>query len=228
MSGLWSPTHREKFEAFGRMGGVKLLESPVLANWPKVVQEADPLLRWYRALQEISGAYKMVTYATQQHTDGHQGIIWLGEVEEVCAASATLCVKAEAFGTAIRPNLEALCSLPRYSGPCQHWRSVRSLLSAEEPDYSRAVHEAVSALEALCRILVGDDSMTLGDALKRLRESHRLHPALAKSLEGLWGYASEEPGVRHGAAKPNAPSQHEALYVIGACEAGLVMLLTLD
>ena len=102
------------------------------------------------------------------------------------------------------------------------------LLSSKDPNYAGAVHEAVSAVEGLCRIILSEPSITLGDALKRMRQCNLLHPALIRSIAGLWGFASAEPGIRHGAASASAVKPHESHFVVDACEVALTLLLTVD
>jgi hypothetical protein len=81
-----------RFEALARMAGMKLLEVPVTADWAEVAQERDPLLRWYRALRHVSGAYREDGYAVNQDEHGNDaGVIYMGRVDSVFDASATLC-----------------------------------------------------------------------------------------------------------------------------------------
>jgi len=168
-------------------------------------------------------------YGIQKDSEGNDaGAIYMARIQNVYETSATLCATLEALATAPRRRAELLCAVPRYNGPCQHWRSAQSLLASEEPNYAKAAHEAVNAVEGLCRIILDQPSITLGDALKILKQRKLLHPTLAKSIEGLWGFASAEPGVRHGAARLLAVKPHEAQYVVEACDATLVLLLALD
>jgi len=218
-----------RFEALARMAGLKLLEVPVTADWAEVAQERDPLVRWYRALRQVSGAYRVEGYGVQKDEHGNDaGVIYMGRVDSVYETSATLCATLESLATTPRSRVEVLCAVPRYSGPCQHWRAARSLLSSKDPDYAGAVHEAVSAVEGLCRTILGEPSITLGGALQRLRQRNLLHPALSRGIEGLWAFASAEPGIRHGAASAPAVKPHEAHFVVDACEAALTLLLTID
>lgn len=218
-----------RFEALARMAGLKLLEVPLAADWAEVAQERDPVFRWYRALRSISRAYKVDGYAVQQDEHGNDaGIMYMGRVDRVADTSATLCATLESLATTPRSQLDILCAVPRYSGPCQHWRAARTLLSSKEPDYAGAVREAVSAVEGLCRIILGEPSITLGEALPRLRQRNLLHPALSKCIDGLWGFASAKPGIRHGAASASVMDPHEAHFVVDACEAALTLLLAVD
>ncbi|MCY4449301.1 MAG: hypothetical protein OXE02_10735 [Chloroflexi bacterium] len=64
-------------------------------------------------------------------------------------------------------------------------------------DYRQSAHEAVSAVEAQCRIIIGKPDATLGTALKELGGQWQLHPALVKTYSQMYGWSSNESGVRH-------------------------------
>jgi hypothetical protein len=80
----------------------------------------------------------------------------------------------------------------------------------------------------MARVMLDDKSVTLGEALKRLRAKGLIHGALAQSIDGLWGYASNEPGVRHGATSTPDVKPHEGHYVVDTCGAALSLFLELD
>lgn len=230
IAGAPSPQTHPRFEALARQSGQKLLEVPVAMEWPGVAEERDPVIRWYRALRRLPGAYRAAPmYATQIDDEGNDaGVIFMASIGDVAEASATLCLTLESLAATPRRRAELLCAVPRYAGPCQHWRSAQELLLKEEPDYAKAAHEAVSAVEGLCRVILNDPALTLGASLKKLTQRGLVHPALAKSIEGLWGFASAEPGVRHGAASTSAVRPADAQYVVEACDAALVLLLGAD
>lgn len=229
VAGAGSPQTELRFKTLARTAGEKLLEVPAAAGWPGVAEERDPVIRWYRSLRRLSGAYCSDIYAIQKDIEGNDaGAITLATIQRVYETSATLCATLESLTLAPRRRAELLCTVPRYAGPCQHWREAHSILASEEPDFAAAAHKAVSAVEGLCRIILSDSSITLGEAVKRLRSQGLLHPVFAKCIEGLWGFASSEPGVRHGAASIPAVKSRDALFVVEACEAVVVLLLALD
>jgi hypothetical protein len=219
----------QQFEALAQIAGQKILDNPAAACWPDVVEETDPMLRWYRALRHPFGAYTHQGYGRQTDQAGNDaGAIYLGRIDRLFVTSANLCTELESRATTPQRRVEILCAVPRYSGPCKHWRSARNLLESAEPDYAAAVHEAVSAVEGLCRILFGNSKITLGDGLQRLRQDGRIHPALCRSIEGLWGFSSAEPGIRHGALSAPSVKGNEAHFAIQTAEAALALLLALD
>ncbi|MHB1343688.1 MAG: hypothetical protein ACYCX3_04965 [Thermoleophilia bacterium] len=52
------------------MAGERVLAIPAAAEWPGVAEERDPVIRWYRALCQLPGVYRMDGYATQKDSDG--------------------------------------------------------------------------------------------------------------------------------------------------------------
>ncbi len=55
-----------------------------------------------------------------------------------------------------------------------------------------------------------------------------MNPALARSLEALWGFTSNSPGVRHSSPAPPSITSQEAADVLGAAMAAIPLLLALD
>ncbi len=81
--------------------------------------------------------------------------------------------------------------------------ALQEFSSRENANYGHAAKEAISAVETLCRRIVGNPNITLGDALKEIGRSGKLeiHGALLTSFGNLYGYASDKGCLRHG-AKP--------------------------
>jgi hypothetical protein len=80
---------RFQFEALARLAGQKLLELPARRQDASLADESDPLVRWYLALKQCSGAYRTDFCATQTDGDGQDvGVIFLARVDDLCATSA--------------------------------------------------------------------------------------------------------------------------------------------
>ncbi|MFN6530458.1 AbiJ-NTD4 domain-containing protein [Nostoc sp. ChiSLP03a] len=76
-------------------------------------------------------------------------------------------------------------------------RSLALMSDKENPDYRNSIKESISAVESLAKAITGKPKATLADALKVLDVSHNLHPALKNSFLTLYGYTSDEGGIRH-------------------------------
>ena len=90
------------------------------------------------------------------------------------------------------------------------------------PDYENSIKESISAVEAMCCIITGltGGNATLGKALKKLKDSGvYIHSAMESAFSSLYGYTSDEKGIRHGGIDfTNAPSE-DAKYMLVSCSA---------
>lgn len=97
----------------------------------------------------------------------------------------------------------------------------------ERPNYANVVKESISAVESQCCILTGDSKASLGAALKKLEDSGvRIHPALNKALHQLYGYTSDDPGIRHGGAAMVNVDVALAQFMLVTCSAFVNYLRT--
>lgn len=92
----------------------------------------------------------------------------------------------------------------------------------KSPDYENSIKESISAVEAICCIITGlsGANATLGKALKKLKDSGvHIHPAMENAFSSLYGYTSDEDGIRHGGIDfTNAPAE-DAKYMLISCSA---------
>lgn len=90
------------------------------------------------------------------------------------------------------------------------------------PDYENSIKESISAVESMCCIITGltGGTATLGKALKKLKDNGvHIHSAMESSFSSLYGYTSDENGIRHGGIDfTNAPSE-DAKYMLVSCSA---------
>ena len=87
-----------------------------------------------------------------------------------------------------------------------------------EADWPGAVRESIHAVESVARLLA-PDANTLSPALAELERGGRLHPALRGAFDRLYGYTSDEEGIRHPLIdEAESPvGQDEAVFMLGAC-----------
>jgi hypothetical protein len=89
------------------------------------------------------------------------------------------------------------------------------LSNREQPDYRNSIKESISAVESLARIMTNNHKATLGDALKIIERSGKLHPALKEGFSKLYGYTSDEGGIRHAMLEePNLTSADAKFFLI--------------
>jgi hypothetical protein len=111
----------------------------------------------------------------------------------------------------------------QFHGARAHLRNAATNLTAGE--FADSVRESIHAVESVCRTL--DPSADLSKALARLEQKISIHPAMKKGFTSLYGYASDEDGIRHallegGEAKVD---EADALFMMGACAAFVSYLL---
>lgn len=105
-------------------------------------------------------------------------------------------------------------------------RALELLGQRPQPDYRNAIKEAISAVESTLRVLTGKDHADLSEALKDFRAKHPIHGALFAGLDKLYGYASNEHGLRHALLEAEANVGHaEAKFMVVACAAFMNYLI---
>ena len=88
------------------------------------------------------------------------------------------------------------------------------------PDYENSIKESISAVEAICCIITDDDKATLGKALGKLEQAGiTIHGSLKSAMEKLYGYTSDENGIRHAGIDFKGASSEDAKYMLVTCSA---------
>jgi hypothetical protein len=123
----------------------------------------------------------------------------------------------EITSTAEIDEIESAIASP-LEGVREHLSTALALLSERKrPDYRNCAKEAILAVEGACRLFGGGN--TLGDALKVLKKKVEIHRALERSLSALYGYASDEGGIRHALLKKSTISFADAKFMLVTCSA---------
>lgn len=149
---------------------------------------SDDAIDWINGqLEQHNAAYRFVGTEVMEVTDKSE----IKGIEE----------GLEDAETPVRTHLEA---------------SLRMLSDRETPDYRNSIKESISAVEAACRLVSGNKTATLGDALKKVKN---LHPALAKAFAQLYGYTSDAAGVRHSLIDESNISYADAKFMLVTCSA---------
>ena len=116
-------------------------------------------------------------------------------------------------------------ALEESKGPVHtHLRlAFEKLSSRENPDYRNSIKESISAIESLAASALGEKG-TLGQLTKKLEEKTGLHPALAKAISNLYGYTSDEDGIRHAIVEMKDISFEDAKFFLVICTAFVNLL----
>jgi len=98
----------------------------------------------------------------------------------------------------------------------------------EKQDFARnSIKESISALESLCRSLTGQKKIKdFSAALNELEKKGIVfHGALKKGTESIWGWTSDEHGIRHCMMDDPNLGIEDAVFVLVTCSA-LINYLT--
>jgi hypothetical protein len=105
-------------------------------------------------------------------------------------------------------------------GVHKHLESALDKLSdRENPDYRNSIKESISSVESLCIIISKDKKATLGQALKKIEDTVGLHPALKSGFNSIYGYTSDEGGIRHAMIDDPNCDFDDAKYMLVSCSA---------
>ena len=115
-----------------------------------------------------------------------------------------------------------------YTPVNKHIQKAISLFKNEPADYANSIKESISAVEALCQIIIEDENATLGKAIKKLKEKGVIiPPALEEAFNKLYGYTSNAWGIRHALSEGDTPPTFDdAKYMLVSCSAFVNYLIS--
>lgn len=154
---------------------------------------------------DLSNAF-VVARSAYRVVDGQ--LIAIGVAEQGAAFERALA-SAEASGAdAARKHLIAAC------------------MALRNAEWAGCVRESIHAVEAMA-LRLAPDASTLGPALVALEKKGHLHGSLKAAFGSLYGYSSNEEGVRHALVfqKEAQVDEADALFMLGACASFVSYLL---
>ena len=117
----------------------------------------------------------------------------------------------------------ALRSSDAYSGARQHLTVAAERLTAS--DWTGGIRESIHAVESVVRVLT--QKKKFSEAIAVLEKRWSIHGSLKSAFLSLYGYTSDEPGIRHPVVDDPKASVDEAdaLFMFGACAAFVTYLI---
>jgi hypothetical protein len=103
--------------------------------------------------------------------------------------------------------------------------ALERLADKKSPDYRNSIKESISGVEALCRLITGDPKATLGQAIKQIKTKVAIHPAMEKAFDSLYGYTSNEGGIRHALLEDPNLKFEDAKFMLVSCSAFINYLI---
>ena len=119
-------------------------------------------------------------------------------------------------GEAVLSSLRAL-DQGGLRGGASHLRKSAECIN--QGDWADSIRESVHAVESVARQLDSKASSSLAPAVRSLEKRSALHPALKQAWSKLYGYSSDEQGIRHALLDREQASvgMDEAVFMLGAC-----------
>jgi AbiJ N-terminal domain 4 len=110
---------------------------------------------------------------------------------------------------------------PKFGAVSRHISTAISLYSNRtSPDYRNSIKESICAVEAAARVISGEEKATLGKAINLVDRNHPIHSALKEGLLKIYGYTSDESGIRHSMLEGTSPvDQPDAYFMLVSCSA---------
>ena len=106
----------------------------------------------------------------------------------------------------------------KLSSPAKHLRDAASHLDSGE--YADSITDSIHAVESVVRNFDPENCRKLSDAVNSLKKQGVLkHPALAEGIKSLYGYTSDEEGLRHPLISEQEANVdiNDAMFMLGAC-----------
>jgi len=150
----------------------------------------------------------------------------IGEVFQDCRLAYTLdeSYPPTIYPAATRQEGEAIIEASQriraagMNGAQRHLQKAAKHINNRE--WADSVRESINAVESVARQVAPGAEKTLGPALKKLEDEGVLqHRALREAFGALYGYTSDEQGIRHALLEQGAPKvdRDEAVFMLGAC-----------
>lgn len=119
--------------------------------------------------------------------------------------------------------LESLAS-DQFSGSRKNLIEAGYYLAKKE--YSKSIRESIHSIESMIRILTGNKNIKFSDGMRELNKKFSLHPAFGEGLIKLYGFSSDEDGVRHSSVQGTESIDEEtAFYFLGSCASFITLLI---
>jgi len=181
--------------------------------WYEVYDFVEFILEWYERSNVRQKFRKAQLFAVFNHLFEEElsGYRFVGNELAPISSPAEVAAIESALATTSATGL---------AGAHAHIAAALRLLAKRpDPDYRNSIKESISAVEALAKQLGSSASQGLAGALAELGKKVPLHGGLRAGLLSLYGYTSDEGGIRHAMLEEPRLGYDEAKYMAVACSA---------
>lgn len=180
------------------------------ANIGELFNLVEFFVRHHRCSEELKRelADAFVTARAAYRVFDNEYIVAIGTEEQAAAFERAIADAEAKNATAARKQL------------------IAAGVALRNSDWAACVRESIHAVEAVA-VRLAPGTGTLGAALKVLEQRGHLHGGLKAAFSSLYGYSSDEEGVRHALVFGDEAQVDEAdaLFMLGACASFVSYLL---
>ena len=113
-------------------------------------------------------------------------------------------------------TIESVLQTPYENARNHIKKSIIHFSARTNPDYANSIKESICAIESIYQELTGETKFA--DAVNKLNIP--MHKAFKESIKNLYGFTSDEEGIRHAATgEPLQINQATARYMLNVCSA---------
>jgi hypothetical protein len=100
-------------------------------------------------------------------------------------------------------------------------QSLKLLSKREDPDFRNSIKEAISAVEAQCKIICEEPTPTLTKSLEIIqrRDRVKIHPNLNEAFQRIYSWTNDDEGIRHALKDEPTVDREDAQFMLIACSA---------
>ena len=179
---------------------------------------------WYKSFDFIEFFHRILTRPEESIVSGYDN-----ELDSRFSAAINQALEQENVGwkfskglfVPVQPEeeqktIERALNAP-FARAQNHIEQSLVLLSIRPtPDYANSIKESISAVESICEEITGKKRFSA--AVDKLGIS--MHPAFKEAAKKLYGFTSDEAGIRHAATgEPMQVNQATARYMLIVCSA---------
>ena len=115
---------------------------------------------------------------------------------------------------------------PEFKGADKQFeKAIKHLNVRPNPDVENCVKDAVGAIESVGRIIVNDEKALLSDIIKDMAGKEVIPKPLDQTIQKIYAYRGDQPGVAHGAVGTSKVTIDEAEFVLAMSAAIIIYLV---
>ncbi|WP_342328070.1 hypothetical protein [Pedobacter sp. FW305-3-2-15-E-R2A2] len=104
-------------------------------------------------------------------------------------------------------------------------RALELLTDRKAPDYRNSIKESISSVESIAKLISSNSKDSLAGALDKIKGKIKLHRALEQGFKSIYGYTSDEAGIRHALTDDSVCDFEDAKFMLVACSGFVNYLL---